>query len=61
MTGARFPLIAFNVNLQTADISIARRIADTVRYAKGGYRKDTVLRRECFPGKSHNLPGLFLP
>ena len=38
VTGARFPLIAFNVNLQTADVSIARRIADTVRYAKGGYR-----------------------
>jgi glutamate formiminotransferase len=38
ITGARFPLIAFNVNLQTADLSIAKRIADAVRFAKGGYR-----------------------
>jgi glutamate formiminotransferase len=38
VTGARFPLVALNVNLQTADVSIARRIADAVRYAKGGYR-----------------------
>ena len=38
ITGARFPLIAFNVNLHTADLSVAKRIADAVRYAKGGYR-----------------------
>jgi glutamate formiminotransferase len=38
VTGARFPLIAFNVNLHTTDLSIARRIADAVRHAKGGYR-----------------------
>jgi glutamate formiminotransferase len=38
VTGARFPLIAFNVNLHTRDISVARRIADAVRCAKGGYR-----------------------
>lgn len=38
VTGARFPLIAFNVNLSTPDLSVAKRIADAVRYVKGGYR-----------------------
>ncbi len=38
VTGARFPLIAFNVNLSTTDLSVAKRIADAVRYVKGGYR-----------------------
>lgn len=34
--GARFPLIAFNVNLSTADVTIADRIARTVRASGGG-------------------------
>jgi len=38
ITGSRFPLIAFNVNLHTTDVSVAKRIADAVRFAKGGYR-----------------------
>jgi glutamate formiminotransferase len=38
VTGARFPLVAFNVNLQTRDVSIADRIAKSVRYISGGYR-----------------------
>jgi len=38
VTGARFPLIAFNVNLHTTDLSIAKRIADSVRHVRGGYR-----------------------
>ncbi len=38
VTGARFPLIAFNVNLNTSDIEIARRIAGAVRYSSGGFR-----------------------
>ncbi len=38
ITGARFPLIAFNVNLRTTDLAVAKRIADAVRHAKGGYR-----------------------
>lgn len=37
ITGARFPLVAFNVNLLTTDLSIAKRIADAVRCAKGGF------------------------
>jgi glutamate formiminotransferase len=36
--GARKPLIAFNVNLGTPDISIARRIARVVREAGGGLK-----------------------
>lgn len=36
--GARPPLIAYNVNLGTADISIANKIARAVRYQTGGFR-----------------------
>ena len=34
--GARKPLIAFNVNLRTSDVGIARRIATTIRESSGG-------------------------
>lgn len=34
--GARMPLIAFNVNLGTADIEIAKKIAKAVRGSSGG-------------------------
>jgi glutamate formiminotransferase/glutamate formiminotransferase/formiminotetrahydrofolate cyclodeaminase len=34
--GARQPLIAFNVNLNTADLNIAKTIARTIRHSKGG-------------------------
>lgn len=37
-TGVRFPLLAFNVNLRTTDLSIADRIARAVRHINGGYR-----------------------
>jgi glutamate formiminotransferase/glutamate formiminotransferase/formiminotetrahydrofolate cyclodeaminase len=36
VVGARWPLIAFNVNLQSNDLLIARRIAQTVRESDGG-------------------------
>lgn len=36
--GARMPLIAFNVNLSTSDISIANKIAKTVRGSSGGLK-----------------------
>lgn len=35
--GARFPLIAFNVNLNTKDISIAKEISRRVRFKDGGF------------------------
>ena len=38
VTGARFPLVALNVNLRTADLTIAQRIARAVRHISGGYR-----------------------
>jgi len=38
VTGARFPLIAFNVNLRTDDVEIAQTIARAVRHINGGYR-----------------------
>jgi glutamate formiminotransferase len=38
VTGCRFPLIAFNVNLRTTDLAVARRIAEAVRFKNGGYR-----------------------
>jgi len=36
--GARPPLVAFNVNLGTSDLSIANKIAKTIRGAAGGYK-----------------------
>jgi glutamate formiminotransferase / 5-formyltetrahydrofolate cyclo-ligase len=36
--GARMPLVAYNVNLDTADLSIADRIAKSVRHISGGLR-----------------------
>ncbi|MDO5649808.1 MAG: glutamate formimidoyltransferase [Gallicola sp.] len=34
---ARFPMVAFNVNLNTSDVSIAKNIAKAVRHSSGGY------------------------
>jgi glutamate formiminotransferase len=36
--GARMPLIAFNVNLGTDNIEVAKRIAQAVRHSSGGLR-----------------------
>ena len=36
--GARMPLIAFNVNLDTADLEIAKSIAKAIRGSSGGFR-----------------------
>jgi glutamate formiminotransferase len=38
VTGARYPLVAFNVNLRTDDLRLAKRIARAVRHINGGYR-----------------------
>jgi len=38
VVGAREPLIAFNVNLGTGDIEIAKKIAKTVRFSSGGLK-----------------------
>lgn len=36
--GARMPLIAYNVNLDTDDLEVANRIARAIRGANGGFR-----------------------
>ena len=36
--GARKPLIAYNINLNTPDIRVAREIAKRVRFSSGGFR-----------------------
>lgn len=36
--GARFPLVAFNINLSTSDINIANKIAKTIRESSGGMK-----------------------
>jgi len=37
VVGARFPLIAYNINLQTDDLSLAKEIAKKVRFKDGGF------------------------
>jgi glutamate formiminotransferase/formiminotetrahydrofolate cyclodeaminase len=38
VVGARKFLIAYNVNLGTSDVNIAKRIAKTIRFSSGGFR-----------------------
>jgi glutamate formiminotransferase len=38
VVGARKFLIAYNINLNTADIEIAKRIAKAIRFSSGGFR-----------------------
>jgi glutamate formiminotransferase len=38
VVGARKFLIAYNINLGTADLDIAKRIARTIRFSSGGFR-----------------------
>jgi len=37
VVGARFPLVAFNINLKTQDLSLAKEIAKKVRFKDGGF------------------------
>ena len=41
--GARMPLIAYNINLGTADLEVAKRIAKAIRHSGGGYRFVTAM------------------
>lgn len=36
--GARIPLIAYNINLDTPDLNIAKKIANSIRAARGGFQ-----------------------
>ncbi len=38
VTGARKFLIAYNINLNTPDVAIAKHIAKTIRFSSGGFR-----------------------
>jgi len=38
VVGARKFLIAYNINLDTSDVSVAKRIARAIRYSSGGFR-----------------------
>lgn len=38
VVGARFPLIAYNINLNTTDLEIAKKIAKAIRFRDGGFR-----------------------
>ncbi len=38
VVGARFPLIAYNINLNTSDVNIAKNIAKAIRFRDGGFR-----------------------
>ena len=38
VTGVRFPLVAFNVNLQTDNLDVAKKIVKAVRGATGGFQ-----------------------
>jgi glutamate formiminotransferase len=37
VVGARFPLVAYNVNLKTEDLTLAKEIAKKVRFKDGGF------------------------
>jgi glutamate formiminotransferase len=50
--GARRPLIAFNVNLRTDDVEIARKIASSVRETDGGFPGVRALGL-ALPGAGH--------
>lgn len=38
VVGARQFLVAFNINLDTSDVKIAKKIANSIREARGGYK-----------------------
>ncbi len=38
VVGARMPLVAFNINLGTGDVDVAKRIAAAIRSSSGGFR-----------------------
>ena len=44
VVGARQFLIAYNINLDTADVNIAKKIANCIREAKGGFKYVRAMR-----------------
>lgn len=52
VTGVRFPLIAFNVNINTSDIEIGKKVVKAVRGATGGYQ---AVRAIALPLEERNI------
>jgi glutamate formiminotransferase len=50
VTGVRFPLVAFNVNLATDDLDVGKQIVKAVRGATGGYQHVRAIAL-AIPGK----------
>lgn len=38
VTGSRFSLVAFNINIDTQDLAIGKKVVKAIRGAKGGYK-----------------------
>ncbi len=55
--GARHFLIAYNVNLDTTDVKVAKKIAASIR-ASGHFKKDSDGRRIRVPGKCKSLKAI---
>jgi glutamate formiminotransferase len=51
VTGVRFPLVAFNVNLRTDDIDLGKKIVKAVRGATGGYQNVRAIALPIEEGK----------
>ncbi|PIE55528.1 MAG: glutamate formimidoyltransferase [Dethiosulfovibrio peptidovorans] len=52
VTGVRFPLVAYNVNLRTDDIEIGKEIARRMRHSSGGLR---YVRAIALPLEERNM------
>ena len=52
VVGARKFLIAYNINLNTSDLSIANKIAKAIRFSSGGFR---YVKSMCVELKARNL------
>ena len=50
--GARMPLVAFNCNLETSDVEVAKKIAKVIRGSSGGFRSCKAMG---FSSLLHNL------
>lgn len=50
VVGARFPLIAYNINLNTSEVAIAKKVAKAIRFKDGGYRYAKALGFEIKAG-----------
>lgn len=52
VTGVRFPLVAFNVNINTSNLDIGKKVVKAVRGATGGYQS---VRAIALPLEERNI------